>query len=408
MLRIDDRGFSPALLSLRGIAAIMVLLFHGLLVFRVSGEQTDFIHLALNPASPWDFLVNSVTIYLLNGHAAVIFFFVHSGFVLALSISHYRFGPGLVDRVAILFAYIVRRTFRLWPMIIVSCLCALSVQLFLNVPHNQPHYTSWLAAFYTAPVSFRNVSDNLLLQDFNLSPFLWSLRVEVYGSVMMPLIFLLSSLYLIPAILLPILLSYFYPPMFDPFLVCFVGGCLVGYVGYFLPGKPSWLNRDAISACAVLVLVTARWVLPIQTGVVVQTLASMVIIYNTYYYPGDYLPRFCNLPFVRFIGLVSFSIYANSRVCIFISAILLTALLPGEFILQHGLFANWLATLLSLVVTIAFSWFTFRFIEAPMMQFGRRLSQRNWLATETAKRDRRSLGTDASRPVPVPIPSEID
>jgi peptidoglycan/LPS O-acetylase OafA/YrhL len=83
--RIDDRGFSSALLSLRGLAALFVTLFHSMLVFRVAGLDPNYNAVSISADSPLDFIANSLIIYLTNGHAAVTFFFVHSGFVLSLS-----------------------------------------------------------------------------------------------------------------------------------------------------------------------------------------------------------------------------------------------------------------------------------------------------------------------------------
>jgi peptidoglycan/LPS O-acetylase OafA/YrhL len=381
--RIDDRGFSPALLSLRGVAALMVLIFHGLLVFRIGGHEASIFRVAFGTNPPWEFVVNSSVIYLLNGHAAVSFFFVHSGFVLALSISHIKPGSGVGDHLVSWGAYFVRRAFRLFPMILVSCLCALVVQLYFNFPHDQPYYSAWFTKFYTAPVDFDYVLQNLFLRRYDLSPFLWSLRIEVYGSFLMPLIFLMSPRYW-PVIVLTIVLYFFYPPAFNPmFVVCFVGGCLVGFVGD-LPQRPKWFNRDVVSGCAAIVLIAARWIMPIWP-LVVETIASAVIIYNVYYHPDGYLPRFCNLPFVKFMGEISFSVYVNSLLCIFICAILLTAVIPSEFILRYGLLMNWLLMTLSLSVNIAFSWITFRLVESPMMTFGRRLSGRLIRSVHKAK-----------------------
>jgi peptidoglycan/LPS O-acetylase OafA/YrhL len=186
---IDDRGFSTALMSLRGFAAIFVIIFHAMLVFRVAGHDPAHAAIAIRADSPWDFLANSLIIYLTNGPAAVTFFFVHSGFVLALSIGHRMFGAHPAGAVAVTAAYLVRRMFRLWPMIILGCVCAFLVQSYFNFRHDASYYSDGFTRFFTAATDSRNLLENITLVRYNLVPFLWSLNVEVWGSLLIPLIF---------------------------------------------------------------------------------------------------------------------------------------------------------------------------------------------------------------------------
>lgn len=91
MRNIDYRGFNDALLSLRGIAACAVLvIFHGILVFRVEGlshARYDYTFLSFASDAGIAAQFETWIVLVTNGHAAVTFFFVHSGFVLALSMS---------------------------------------------------------------------------------------------------------------------------------------------------------------------------------------------------------------------------------------------------------------------------------------------------------------------------------
>jgi peptidoglycan/LPS O-acetylase OafA/YrhL len=134
---------------------------------------------------------------------------------------------------------------------------------------------------------------------------------------------------------LPILTS-FLPPNFVQWtdfytMACFVIGCLVGFIGPELPAKPDWIKRDALTLYAFLILMLARW--PTSNPFwpyLVEGIASAVIIYNVYYHPDDVVPRFCNRPFAKFIGEISYSLYVNSLICIFLVGVLLGSLVPGS------------------------------------------------------------------------------
>jgi peptidoglycan/LPS O-acetylase OafA/YrhL len=386
--RIDDRGFSSALLSLRGLAALFVTVFHSMLVFRVAGLDHNYRTFLISADSPWDFIANSLIIYLTNGHAAVTFFFVHSGFVLSLSIGHSDFGSRALSNLAAAAAYLVRRVFRLWPMIIFACICGFVIQTYFNVRHDDAYYTAWFTKFFSIPTDFRDLLENIALTRYNLVPFLWSLNVEVGGSLMIPLIYFACRRYVTAFLLIAVL--YFSFPMLASFLprgyasfnsfyttACFIIGCLIGFVGADLPPKPAWLNRDAISFGALFILISARWFMPdIPSSFYVESMASAVIIYNVYYYPSDIIPRFCNRPFVKFMGEISYSLYVNSWICIFFIGTLLASIVPTDFIVQNGLLMNLSVVAATLVITVVISWMTFSLLEEPLMKLGRRLGKK--------------------------------
>jgi peptidoglycan/LPS O-acetylase OafA/YrhL len=209
-------------------------------------------------------------------------------------------------------------------MIIFACICAFVVQRYFDVRHDDAYFTVWFTRFFTVPTDFRDLLENIALNRYNLVPFLWSLNVEVGGSLMIPLIYFACRRYVTALLLLAVL--YFSFPMltsllprgyasFNSFytMTCFVVGCLIGFIGTDLPPKPAWLNREAISFCAFFILILARWIMPsTASSFYVESIASGVIIYNVYYHPGDIIPRFCNRPFVKFMGEISYSLYVNS------------------------------------------------------------------------------------------------
>ena len=95
---------------MRGLAAFMVFLFHFVLGFlpQRHGQEAAV-------AIPGGNLLETPLFFLINGHAAVTFFFVLSGFVLSYSYFSKNSNDGLLGS-------IIKRWPRLFPMALISTL----------------------------------------------------------------------------------------------------------------------------------------------------------------------------------------------------------------------------------------------------------------------------------------------
>ncbi len=113
------------------------------------------------------------------GHLGVLLFFVHTSFVLMLSMER----PGL-SGCRLYAAFIVRRIFRIYPLSILTVLCVVAFQILS---------TSWLGP-YTWPGWPRILSDIFLVQNITRGAsvvcVLWSLPFEVQMYAVLPLIYL--------------------------------------------------------------------------------------------------------------------------------------------------------------------------------------------------------------------------
>ena len=100
-------SFDPRLESLRGLAALIVCVNHGMSVFTDSARLVvmDAMLLAFNSA------------------AAVIFFFVRSGYVLGRAL----------ERDSALVPYLVRRLLRLFPAFVVMVLFAFACERLFRI-----------------------------------------------------------------------------------------------------------------------------------------------------------------------------------------------------------------------------------------------------------------------------------
>ncbi len=397
--KVLHRGFNDGLLSLRGIAAMAVLIFHAFLTFQVAGVDVAYnVHLHYTNLERF---INEFIVFLFSGSAAVVFFFVHSGFVLTLSLSKHPEHNNIKDKSISLIAFYIKRLFRLYPMIIGSILISLAYQKYCIHPVTDPVFSTWFKNFYTEPVNLKNFMENIFLSKFNLSPFLWSLRIEVIGSLFMPLIYLASKR--VFTTYLMCYLFYLFANNLLPehtlkvtFICCLFIGTLVGVLHkeiqeYIFITKNAlqnkkrltnnkWLkntysaleNRNFHVLLSLIVLIVS-WSYSPTTGVavVIESLASAVIIYVAYYYDEGPMQYFCNLPFIKFLGKISYSLYILSLLCINIIGRFLFSVLSHSFIAHYGLLTNILTTLLTIVLTIIISTITFYSIERPFMELGR-------------------------------------
>jgi peptidoglycan/LPS O-acetylase OafA/YrhL len=157
-----SRQFYPELQSARGVAAITVLIAHSLIFF----ESPD-----------WFRKLSLIT----NAHAAVVTFFVLSGFVLSNALQGVGLNPAKV------VAFYLRRLFRIYPGLWASSLIALGYVALVHYNVSLPHESDWFQRrflperFSALPIaaSFAGVYPFLL-------PPLWTIYIELLASVAMP------------------------------------------------------------------------------------------------------------------------------------------------------------------------------------------------------------------------------
>jgi peptidoglycan/LPS O-acetylase OafA/YrhL len=159
----EARPFFTRVESLRGICAVMVAGWH------VSGWAVNGVQLL--PHLPWaqaDWVQNAIgrfELALLPGHAALMIFFVISGFVLRVSL---QYGPQDVTRATIRFH--VARIFRIYPVVMFSILLA-AIAHDWQVPPTADRPAT--------PLSLPTFIANLLMLDVSLNGTLWAIQLEL-------------------------------------------------------------------------------------------------------------------------------------------------------------------------------------------------------------------------------------
>jgi peptidoglycan/LPS O-acetylase OafA/YrhL len=170
IVQADDRKFFANLESLRGLAALSVVVVHCIVAFALVDQNAGAVRLVLDIA---------------NGRNAVVLFFVLSGFVLSESLAHGRSSTRPI------LVFISKRLFRMLPLAYVGLILSAVYLNFLYDGRNLSDYAApwFLSGFYRPGVP--DFIANALFISNRLNVVYWTLAVELLASlVFVPLFFL--------------------------------------------------------------------------------------------------------------------------------------------------------------------------------------------------------------------------
>jgi peptidoglycan/LPS O-acetylase OafA/YrhL len=172
----------PALDGLRGLAAVIVVIHHSLLVSPALADGYRTAQVGRPLRLNWLLLYTPLHLAWAGGEAVLVFF-VLSGLVLAMP---YAAGRG--DRWR---AYYPQRLLRLYLPIGASV--GLAFVLIAVVPRHAKPASSWWLAAHVSPVGLREAVHNALVVRGTtwMNSALWSLRWEIYFSALLPMFVLL-------------------------------------------------------------------------------------------------------------------------------------------------------------------------------------------------------------------------
>jgi peptidoglycan/LPS O-acetylase OafA/YrhL len=265
-------------------------------------------------------VIRAVAEALLNGSIDVAIFFILSGD--ALSAFYWdRQSPIDVGRRAI------KRYFRLEIPIFASCLIAfILVRLHLN--YNGPaavilNNEQWLGSFLQTNWSVNDFLTYAIFGVFfnhvperSLNPVLWTMQIELFGSM---LVFLylyfdryirrraiaLASVFVVCLAEGPVCLVN------GSFLACFAFGMLCGHVRY--RGGFAWLQRQRVTAFLVIAVAIAATSTATychhfyQQWNLAPIVAACILVFCIYASPEGL--RIFRTPFSRWLGRISFPLY---------------------------------------------------------------------------------------------------
>ncbi|WP_367159695.1 acyltransferase [Kozakia baliensis] len=349
-----------ALQSLRGIAALIVLLRHVMICYPSEGTiRNHFIDVSL------------------NSHAAVVIFFVLSGFVLSISIENTK-----ID-IHSTIVFWIRRVFRILPALMFVTFLSI---IFTKIPLSSlptPGSSDFMEGLLphnltTSPIgvikSFLGLASTYVPQN-------WTITVE-----------------LIMAVLFPLLVSLTRSFSNGVYWLLFIGiivTCTAGEGGKWLPpfygmdfilgiavyrfwNSSLWRPSVLATVLSVAILCGASSLvteivghsLPFHyatTSIIEGFAASFVVLSLT---DHDKVARYLSVRPLIVLGDLSFSLYL---VHFLVVSILGRVFAP--FLLNYTSFERALImAAATLLVTLPISWFIFRGIEIPFNRLGKKLS----------------------------------
>jgi peptidoglycan/LPS O-acetylase OafA/YrhL len=341
------------------VAALVVVLYHLFETRAVDQHTFDAPNL--------DQLANFALTMLFNGTGAVMLFFVISGYVLGCNVL-----PDSTLTVLFYAKFAIRRIFRIMPALWLSLVVAVVLLVFYH--HQSVTRGALLNAAFLGKDALR----------FN-GP-LWSLQIEMAISALYPLLlfanfrFGLFAQLAALAILSLITYSNNDPVAWKNYLFCFQLGIMVPSAGKMLIEalKPQLTFPVFLVALAGIMTPTNLshlGYLSMTEHALIEGFSGFVIL--SYILHAD-CPRLNSLlrsRLARFIGMISYSLYLLHLP---ISDVL-NNLVPRVLNLSID-YQNWgilfRLAMVPVVVTVcaAAAWISYRIIEAPFHELGRRLA----------------------------------
>ena len=357
----------PALDGLRGVAALVVLAFHVLLLSPTFAAPAP----GVRPEDPSWWLTHTPLYLLWAGPQAVFLFFVLSGFVLAL--------PATVASVR-WRSYYPQRLVRLYLPVWGSLLFAAALAAAVPRP-DHTGLSDWYASHVPVVGPGEAVRDGLLLFGAGwLNSPLWSLQWEVLFSLLLPLYLVLARAFrrlwwvkLVGLLAVVAVAQVVWRPEVL-YLSMFGFGVLMAFERERLAAAARALagartGRLLAVACALLLTVEAALlVVGLDSGLVraaalpLQMLgACLAVALALHWAPAR---RALSAPWAQWVGVRSFSLYLVHEPI----AVLSGALWPGLPVLVH------LALVLPVALLVAHGFH--RVVESPAHRLSRRAARR--------------------------------
>ena len=347
-----------ALDVLRGIAAMVVLLGHCTLVYGLPEQARRLIDIALNQ------------------RAAVLIFFLLSGFVLTYAWLRICGEPRA------LYRFYVRRLFRLLPALWVASLVALVLLVAFPLGAEGSNLSQWLHDSYRQVAPGR-AARSFLAIDNALVPPTWTITIEIFGSILVPFLVTgmkrrnLAILIVIALIAASVAFSELHSrASMLAFPLQFAAGC--GLALYFWKREPSAGYPAALVGLALIFAARPLWWL-LMTGslqpIEYRTNAAAPALLET---AGAVLliaalasHRFRSAVFewrpMRALGDWSYSIYLIHFPVLRLLAYSIPPMQPvmATLVLAVG----------TVAITCALAAMIFRFIEKPGIAIGKRVTR---------------------------------
>jgi peptidoglycan/LPS O-acetylase OafA/YrhL len=368
-------NFQPRIESLRGIAALMVAVFHSIHLLPVDGIAQVYLKTIWDIRGPQALLTRLLMVFF-NGGAAVSLFFVMSGFVLALSLAR---DPRPVPQLA--KAFLTRRFFRIYPPLALNVLLYAAAMWIVC--------SGWPRLYNDPPPTPRAIFDNLILIDKGVNGATWSLAVELLA---VPFIFVAHLftrgrspwLILVPAILARIALYARWMLLRRPYLYLylfmFLWGMAVAELGPLVSRRVSRRGAGVGLVVGFALLLGARFVFGYwsRASLGVEAIGATLVVAIVAYGPDLRALALLDGAVVRFLGRTSYSFYLYHPVFLSLGVpIVMWSLSSTPLATSYPLAVGFLIALATVPPTLVAGKLSFDRVERPAVRWGRRVEA--WL-----------------------------
>lgn len=369
-------GHQPSLQSLRGLAALLVVLHHCTFYYN------------------YDTGLKKVAEIALNAHGAVVLFFVLSGYVLAKSLVKRPIGLPQVAE------FYVRRVFRIYPALWLS-VAVVGLYVFLFVDQPLPPRTSiwwWPEARRAVPDDLRHYILLFAGWDTIWALPLWTLKIEILGSILMPLVAL--AMLRAPRLLLLATMVGYAVLSFGPeisgtllYLACFSLGAATLWL---LPSLDRAVWRDwqwiviGVAGLAMLLFSRNLFIADYRDNyfsrppVMFEAIGAAMLIAMISVRPR--LTRFLEGRSLTWLGDISYSLYLLHMPVIglvtgFLDEWLQVTPVGGNMVVHTAVL-----TAIVLLISVPLSAVAYRYVELPGVSLGKRVHARAIGAVNGQKR----------------------
>jgi peptidoglycan/LPS O-acetylase OafA/YrhL len=349
---VDASPFDSRLEALRGVAALMVCVFHAMQVFA---------------SDPRPVLIDTLVVTF-NPTAAVMFFFVLSGYVLG----------GSLERNGAIAPYLVRRLFRLIPPFAAAVLFAFACERLLRLDPAPSGLTPGFQHLFWPQPSWDDLWNNLLLDSNRVNGPTWTLYPELLGSLMLPFVVAAHGRierrwrWGVFAVITTLLAM----GPFRTLLWFYFGFFLVKEFAVLLDSRPQ-LAVVSFIAGLVGLEIAGTYNEFYTVSIVMPSAIAAALMIGAVVSSRDML-RWARTAPLRFLGRISFSLYLVHWPIFYVCA--LVAVVCGPIVLTQTL-GNLFVMATSLIVAIGIAALSYRFIEAPsirLSKFVARLLSEMW------------------------------
>jgi peptidoglycan/LPS O-acetylase OafA/YrhL len=344
--------------SFRGLAALTVLLHHCSFYYDYHAPLRNALEI------------------IINAHAAVVAFFVLSGFVLGMSVLREGFSWQKT------LNYLIRRAFRIYPALWVGCGLAIVYMLGMYPPPADPLVSEWWRNnLPTEQIGIIGAIKALSGFGRALPLPIWTITIELAGSVLIP-VFLLALRFshrlFIALIFALAALSYFSDRLILQYLFHFAIGFSITLWAHRL--KQLLVSRAWVAvwaSVAFFMLVFGRqlggWSFSLDYHAfwpnVIEGIAAAALIAIIYSRPEQF--SLLRARFPRFLGDISYSVYILHLPIMAFVAVLISKTLHLAQIQSGGILAMMMLTLLTTGAAIAVGAISYRYVELPGIRLGR-------------------------------------